>query len=216
MTRARPPAHRCPACGSSMDFTAREDTIEYKGATRTIPIEAWWCLACGEAILDGPALAASERAWNELKAEVDGLLQPREVAAIRQRLGLSQREAGDVIGGGPRAFQKYESGDVMVSQAMSNLLRLLDNDPRRLDELRAPAARRSLAVSDPSPRLSLHDAERRLCEEALARTGSIVEAAQLLGITRHALKRRIIKHGIQWPPAPLADAAGSPRSSMTA
>jgi DNA-binding NtrC family response regulator len=35
--------------------------------------------------------------------------------------------------------------------------------------------------------------------EALATAGSIVEAAQLLGVTRHALKRRIIKHRIEWP-----------------
>lgn len=42
-------------------------------------------------------------------------------------------------------------------------------------------------------------AERRLVEEALRRAGSVIEAAKLLGITRHAVKRRIIKHGIKWP-----------------
>jgi DNA-binding NtrC family response regulator len=47
--------------------------------------------------------------------------------------------------------------------------------------------------------LNLADAERKLCEEALVATGSIVEAANILGITRHALKRRIIKHQIEWP-----------------
>ncbi|HFE45108.1 MAG TPA: hypothetical protein ENJ18_06380, partial [Nannocystis exedens] len=47
--------------------------------------------------------------------------------------------------------------------------------------------------------LNLADAERLLCEEALTEAGSIVEAANLLGITRHALKRRIIKHKIDWP-----------------
>ena len=47
--------------------------------------------------------------------------------------------------------------------------------------------------------LNLADAERVLCDQALTATGSIVEAANLLGITRHALKRRIIKHKIDWP-----------------
>lgn len=47
--------------------------------------------------------------------------------------------------------------------------------------------------------LNLADAERKLCEEALRSAGSIVEAANLLGITRHALKRRIVKHQIEWP-----------------
>jgi len=52
--------------------------------------------------------------------------------------------------------------------------------------------------------LNLRKAERMMCQQALSRAGSIVEAAQLLGITRHALKRRIIKHRIEWPAAPQA------------
>ena len=47
--------------------------------------------------------------------------------------------------------------------------------------------------------LNLASAERKLCEEALTSAGSIVDAANLLGITRHALKRRILKHQIEWP-----------------
>lgn len=46
---------------------------------------------------------------------------------------------------------------------------------------------------------SLAAAERRLCEDALATAGSIVEAAALLGISRQALKTRIIKYQIKWP-----------------
>jgi transcriptional regulator with GAF, ATPase, and Fis domain len=47
--------------------------------------------------------------------------------------------------------------------------------------------------------LDLNAAERLLCERALQEGGSIVAAAQLLGITRHSLKRRIIKLHITWP-----------------
>lgn len=46
---------------------------------------------------------------------------------------------------------------------------------------------------------SLRDVERTICDQALSTTGSIVEAAKILGITRHALKRRIVKLNIQWP-----------------
>lgn len=45
---------------------------------------------------------------------------------------------------------------------------------------------------------NLEIAERRLCTEALTTSGNIVGAAKLLGITRHSLKRRIIKLGIAW------------------
>lgn len=46
--------------------------------------------------------------------------------------------------------------------------------------------------------LNLAAAERTLIVTALhATSGSIVEAAALLGITRHALRRRIVKHQIE-------------------
>lgn len=46
--------------------------------------------------------------------------------------------------------------------------------------------------------LNFAAAEHGLIEEALRRAGSIVGAADLLGLTRHAVKRRIIKCGIRW------------------
>lgn len=46
----------------------------------------------------------------------------------------------------------------------------------------------------PDSSLKLVDAEILLIKEAMKRAGSIVGASALLGITRHALKRRIIKH----------------------
>lgn len=56
---------------------------------------------------------------------------------------------------------------------------------------------------------NLASAEKALCVAALEQAGSIVEAARLLGITRHALKRRIIKHEIAWPPAGHVETAES-------
>ena len=56
---------------------------------------------------------------------------------------------------------------------------------------------------------NLASAEKALCVAALEQAGSIVEGARLLGITRHALKRRIIKHEIAWPPAGHVDASES-------
>lgn len=53
----------------------------------------------------------------------------------------------------------------------------------------------------PLPKIILEDfnllaAERRLCVAALEQAVNVVGAAQLLGITRHALKRRMIKLGV--------------------
>ena len=50
------------------------------------------------------------------------------------------------------------------------------------------------------PDLNLVNAERYLVTEALTRTGSLIEAATLLGTNRHALRRLITKHDVQWWP----------------
>ncbi|MFY0538952.1 hypothetical protein [Nannocystis pusilla] len=62
---------------------------------------------------------------------------------------------------------------------------------------------------------NLEAAERRLCVDALDIAGNIVGAAQLLGITRHAMKRRIVKLRINWP-RPTGTQAVAPSPSPTA
>jgi len=123
----KPKTQPCPSCGGTMRFERHEDVLVYQGHEKRIKTQGWWCSACEEAILDGQALSERELAFLEFKAEVDEVLGPAEVAAVRKKLGLSQRKAGELLGGGPRAFQKYESGKQAVSVPMSNLLRLLDH-----------------------------------------------------------------------------------------
>lgn len=57
---------------------------------------------------------------------------------------------------------------------------------------------------------NLAAAERRLCVATLEIAGNIVGAAQLLGITRHALKRRMIKLHIDRPRGTSAGPVTSP------
>jgi transcriptional regulator with XRE-family HTH domain len=51
------------------------------------------------------------------------------IRAIREVCGLSQREAARVFGGGPKAFEKYESGEVATSSSMTRLLLLAARRP---------------------------------------------------------------------------------------
>lgn len=139
----------CPECGGLMRYETHDDVLKYQGHERTIQTLGWWCTQCGEGILSGEALKEHERAFLAFKAEIDGVLRPEDIARVRQKLNLSQREAGELLGGGPRAFQKYESGSQAASAPMSNLLRLLDHDPSRLSEIaaadraRQPTARKT-------------------------------------------------------------------------
>lgn len=126
---------KCPECGAVAVQETRTDTVEYKGHEAPVRVSGRWCDRCGEAVFEGDALQKREQAFLELRAKVEGVLSPHRVAEIRERLKLSQRRAGQLLGGGPRAFQKYESGSQQVSVPMTNLLRLLEKDPRRLGEL---------------------------------------------------------------------------------
>jgi putative zinc finger/helix-turn-helix YgiT family protein len=60
---------------------------------------------------------------------------PSQIRAFRKRFNLSQREASYVFGGGPRSFQKYESGQALPSAAMGQLMWLVKRDPELLKVL---------------------------------------------------------------------------------
>ncbi len=71
-------------------------------------------------------------------------MTPDRIRAIRERLGLTQEEAGALLGGGPRAFTKYESGSMRPRAAAISLLRVLEAHPEAVWVLRgdeAPPAR---------------------------------------------------------------------------
>ena len=66
---------------------------------------------------------------------VEPVIEPDEVRAIRKKLDLSQVEAGELLGGGPRAFAKYEAGSIKPRASVVRLLRLLDQDPAAIASL---------------------------------------------------------------------------------
>ena len=68
-----------------------------------------------------------------------------DIRRIREGLGLTQVEAGELLGGGPRAFTKYENGTIKPSASVANLLRLLDENPGALETLSGP---RSVPIED--------------------------------------------------------------------
>ena len=164
----------CPICGTrgGMVFEARDKPVEYKGHKRSHVITTWWCTHCEEGVLEPEMAAEDERLFVALRAEVEDVLLPEQVAAIRAKLGISQREAGRILGGGTRAFQKYESGETPVSEPMMNLLVLLGNEPKRLNEL----AKASGLVR------GLNHAERLLVRKATRTVAA--SASSLIGARR--------------------------------
>ena len=125
-----------PETGEELTRDVRPFTVRYEGRTRKVRLPGWYpARKGGDSIHIGNDMDVVSRALADLKAEAHDLLKPEEVRAIRLRLKLSQRKAGEILGGGPRSFQKYESGEVLVSRPMTQLLKLLERDPKRLKEL---------------------------------------------------------------------------------
>jgi len=138
----------CPETGAQMHQGVRPMTLTYKGRSITFDMPGWYCDQSEEGIHTGADMKVSDRMLNRLKARSEGLLEPEEIRRIRKKLKLSQETAGLVIGGGPRAFQKYESGDLLPSRAFSSALILLDHDPKALRVLRRTQQNRQAATHD--------------------------------------------------------------------
>ena len=118
-----------------MQRAVRPMMLDYKGAQITFDMPGWYCDSSDESIHTGEDMKVSDRALNRLKAATEGLPLPEEIKRIRTKLGLTQEAAGELIGGGPRAFQKYEAGDLLPSRAIGSALALLDHDPTGLSVL---------------------------------------------------------------------------------
>jgi HTH-type transcriptional regulator/antitoxin MqsA len=74
------------------------------------------------------------RGLEKLRTQVDAA-EAEELARIRKKLGLSQRKAAELTGGGVNAFSRYENGKAKPVPAVINLFRLLDKHPELIEEI---------------------------------------------------------------------------------
>ena len=64
------------------------------------------------------------------------IVDPGFIMLVRQKLGLGQKEAADLFGGGVNAFSRYENGKTKPPLALVKLFKILEKHPNLLDELR--------------------------------------------------------------------------------
>lgn len=55
---------------------------------------------------------------------------------MRKKLGLGQREAAEIFGGGINAFSRYENGKTKPPLALVKPFKLLDRPPDLLNEVK--------------------------------------------------------------------------------
>lgn len=109
------------------DGTAVAERIPIK-----IPME--WDEELGEWLITPEA----EQTLEETKARHMGLMLPVGLVALRQRLGLSQRQIGELLQIGAKSWTRWETGIQRPSKSMNLMLLLLDKglvSPKQLIEI---------------------------------------------------------------------------------
>lgn len=109
-------------------------TIDIDGHPFTYGQPGWWASIDDPADTEGQltdednVIRAAARREARAKAK-HAALTPLVIRAIREACGLSQQDAARVFGGGPKAFEKYESGEIAPSSSMTRLLLLAAKRP---------------------------------------------------------------------------------------
>jgi HTH-type transcriptional regulator/antitoxin MqsA len=131
---------KCPSCGAAKLVRGTRDLpYTYKGETTTIAaVRGQFCPACGEILLAAGEARRVSKAMLELNKQVNAsIVDPAFIARVRKKLGLGQRQAAAIFGGGPNAFSRYENGKTKPPLALVRLFQLLDQHPNLLKEIQS-------------------------------------------------------------------------------
>lgn len=121
-----------PTTGKTLRRTVRPRIVSFGSMTQEVQVPGWYPEDDSDSVHSGADLADSNRVYLELKAAYAA-----HVRKVRKELNLTQEEAGRIIGGGRRAFQKYESGSTPPSEAAVGLIELLRRHPEDLEFLKS-------------------------------------------------------------------------------
>jgi HTH-type transcriptional regulator/antitoxin MqsA len=121
-----------PETGKTLKRGVRPMLVQYGSMSREVDVPGWYPDGDGDAIHSGADLKTADEAFAELRKAYAA-----HVRKVRLSLNLTQEEAGEIIGGGKRAFQKYESGTAPPSDAAVGLIEILAKSPKQLEVLRA-------------------------------------------------------------------------------
>jgi HTH-type transcriptional regulator/antitoxin MqsA len=136
VVRELPDTMVSPETGEILRRDVRPFTVSYKGKTATVDLPGYYPDGDGDGVHVGNDMAVTDAALRLLKEEVEDIPSPATIRRVRRKLKLSQRKAGALLKVGESAFDKYERGLVEPSGPTSQLLRLLDQHPELIEELR--------------------------------------------------------------------------------
>ena len=99
-------------------------------------ITGGFCHACGRVVLEGEQGDRYNEWIAQFQRQVNAsFVDPVFIIRVRRKLGLDQKQAAELFGGGVNAFSRYETGKTKPPLALVKLLKLLDGHPELLAEL---------------------------------------------------------------------------------
>ena len=132
----------CPVCGGAemVPNSRRLMPFHWHGRETMLECEGDLCPMCGEILLTAESSTSLDKQLRDFKSAAKEDFAGY-VRFIRRKLGLSQKDAGELFGGGVNAFSRYELGKASPPLSLLVLFRLLETHPGLLEEIRqrAPA-----------------------------------------------------------------------------
>lgn len=153
-----------PESGRPMTRGEKLVTFKIEGRAFSYKQPGWWCSltdpgdAEGQLVDEDNQVAEMARRTAKALAHGEKVFVPVVIRAIRERCGLTQREAGRLFGTGEKSFEKYESGEIQPSAPTKRLLKLAMEKP---DLFRLPEDR-SMALSPIDDTAFVHEVLRAI------------------------------------------------------
>ena len=130
---------RYHACGGRYERTKEPMTIRVSGMSATVDRVVLRCVKCDHEERTADHREEAERAtWLSIR-KTHGLLAPREIRRLRERIGLTHEQVGELLYGTPKGIvEGWERGRYLQNQQVDEMLRSLE-DPATLERLAAKA-----------------------------------------------------------------------------
>ena len=128
----------CDVCGRDGSRLVKRpfDSLYNQMPIHLDSVEMYECERCGESTLTPGQAKAISKQVKSLARERLNLLPPEKIIDIRKRCHISQKELEGLFGLGEKVVIRWEKGRVLQSKTADVLLRLMDQNPNIVDELR--------------------------------------------------------------------------------
>ena len=134
-------------CGGRYTLTAETVTLRVSGMTAKVERAFFRCGKCGDEQRTVEQREAAEQAAVASLRQEYGLLAPRAIRQLRERLGLTPAQLGELLYGVPAGVvEGWERGRYLQNRDADALLRRLEDR----DELERRAARAGVALPTPA------------------------------------------------------------------